>query len=236
MAELEFKDQVVIVTGGTRGIGKAISTAFAERGARVIATFAGNEEAAKAFEGACAELPGEVRTRKFDVADYGQVEEFFGWIEGEYENRVDVLVNNGGIRKDGLLAAMSHEDWSRVLDVNLTGCFHMSRFAVLAMMKRRYGRIINITSPSGKYGFPGQSNYGASKAGQVGMTRALAKEVAKRKITVNCVSPGFIDTELIADLPEDLVKQYKKEVPLRRSATNEEVAHCALSLDTEKAA
>lgn len=229
----DFKDQVVVVTGGTRGIGKAITTAFLEGGATVWATYTSNDEAAAKVKDELAELPGTLETARFDVSDFEAVETFY---EETLGDRLDVLVNNGGIRRDGLLASMKAEDWARVLDVNLTGCFNMSRFAVLKMMRKRYGRIINITSPSGKHGFPGQSNYGASKAGQVGMTRALSKEVAKRKITVNCVSPGFIDTELIADLPEELVKEYKAQVPLRRFGTPEEVAACVTFLASPGAA
>ncbi len=231
----EFQDQVAVVTGGTRGIGRAIARGFAERGATVYATYTSNEEAAKAFEAECAELSGKVLTRKFDVADHGAVEAFFAGLDSETGGRIDILVNNGGIRKDGLLISMAPEAWQRVIDVNLTGCFNTSKFAVLLMMKRRYGRIINITSPSGKHGFAGQTNYGASKAGQVGMTKALAKEVAKRKITVNCVSPGFIDTELIEDLPEELRKQYLEQVPLKRFGTPADVAHAVFYLASEGA-
>jgi 3-oxoacyl-[acyl-carrier protein] reductase len=233
---LDFKDQVVLVTGGTRGIGAAITTAFLNRGAKVIATYASNDEAATAFKASLGELAERIDPQKFDVSDHDAVQAYFeGHHEATYQGKLDVLVNNGGIRRDGLLATMKPEDWSRVLDINLTGCFNMSKFAVLRMMKQRYGRIVNITSPSGKFGFSGQTNYSASKAGQVGLTRSLAKEVARRKITVNCVSPGFIDTELIADLPEELRKEYSSQVPLKRFGLPEEVANCVLFLSSAEA-
>lgn len=228
---LDFQDQVVLVTGGTRGIGAAITKAFLDRGARVVANYASNDEAAQAFKASLGEQADRVDCQRFDVSDHEAVRAYFeGHHDATYEGRLDVLVNNGGIRRDGLLASMKPEDWGRVLDINLTGCFNTSQFAVLRMMKRRYGRIVNITSPSGKFGFSGQTNYSASKAGQVGLTRSLAKEVAKRKITVNCVSPGFIETELISDLPEELVKEYRDQVPLRRFGTTDEVAACVLFL------
>lgn len=233
---LDFTDQVVLVTGGTRGIGAAITTAFLKRGAQVIATYASNDEAAVKFKESLEGLAEKLDPQKFDVSDHAAVSAYFdGHHEEAYGGRLDVLVNNGGIRRDGLLATMKPEDWARVLDINLTGCFNMSQFAVLRMMKKRYGRIINITSPSGKFGFSGQTNYAASKAGQLGLTRSLAKEVARRKITVNCVSPGFIDTELIADLPEELRKEYTSQVPLRRFGKTEEVANCVLFLASPEA-
>jgi 3-oxoacyl-[acyl-carrier protein] reductase len=233
---LDFKDQVVLVTGGTRGIGAAITTAFLAQEACVVATYASNDEAAARFKESLGDLSEKLDLQKFDVSDHAAVEAYFnGHHEEAYQDRLDILVNNGGIRRDGLLATMKPEDWGRVLDINLTGCFNMSKFAVLRMMKKRFGRIINITSPSGKFGFSGQTNYAASKAGQVGLTRSLAKEVAKRKITVNCVSPGFIATELISDLPPELVKEYKAQVPLRRFGEPQEVANCVLFLASAEA-
>ena len=146
-----------------------------------------------------------------------------------------MLVNNSGIRKDADLAMMKPEDWQKVLDVNLTGAFYMSKLAVHSFMANRYGRIITITSPAGRFGFEGQANYSASKAGQIAMTRSLSKEVASRGITVNCVSPGFIDTEFLADLPEKLRKEYLASIPLKRFGTPDEVAACVLFLASREA-
>lgn len=227
----QFQDQVVLVTGGTRGIGAAITRAFLEGGATVVANYASNDQAAAAYRESLGDLAAKLDTQKFDASDPEAVKAYFeGHHDSSYERRIDVLVNNGGIRRDGLLVTMKPEDWTRVLEVNLSACAYMSQQAVLRMMKKRYGRIINITSPSGKYGFSGQTNYSASKAGQIGFTRSLAKEVAKRKITVNCVSPGFIGTELIDDLPEEQVKEYQSQVPVKRFGTPEEVAACVIFL------
>lgn len=222
---MNFENQTVVVTGGTRGLGRAVALGFLEAGATVHATYHSNEEAANAFADRCAEWPDRLRLYRFDVADHGAVEAFWNQLEDEVPDGVQVLVNNSGIRRDALLAMMSSEDWSRVIETNLTGGYTMSKFAVRNMMTRRYGRIVFITSPSGKLGFEGQGNYGASKAGQVGLMRSLAKEVARRGITVNCVSPGFVQTELIEDLSDELRKRYKEMVPARRFGTPEEVAY-----------
>ena len=222
-----FEGQNVIVTGGTRGIGRGISEAFLKEGANVLATYAGNKEAAEKFVEENAEFKENIHIAGFDVSNYQESEQFFEDLSFE---KLDVLVNNAGIRKDSIVGMMASEDWQKVLDINLTGTFNMSKLAVLKMMRARSGRIINITSPCSHFGFEGQSNYAASKAGQIGLTRSLSKEVAKRGITVNCVSPGFIGTELIADLPEDLVKKYKSQVPMKRFGKTDEVADSVLFL------
>ena len=231
----DFDKQKVIVTGASRGIGRAISLAFLEAGATVLGIYASNREAAEEFRGQCGNAASRLELHRLDVSDAGQVEKFFQDVEERFDT-IDVLVNNAGIRRDGVLAMMAKEDWQRVLDVNLTGCFLMAKQAVLLMMKQKYGRIINISSPMARMGFAGQSNYAASKAGQIAMTRSLAKETAKRKITVNCVSPGFIDTELLDDLSPDLLKEYKKMVPARRFGKPEEVADAVLFLAGPRAA
>jgi len=227
---LQFDDQLVIVTGGTRGIGKAISSAFLERGASVIATYVSGAEAAEKFKSTHPQ--GEkLSLAKFDVSDAQAVEEFFGTLE----RAPQVIINNAGIRRDQIVGMLSLEDWNRVMEINLGGTFLMSKFGVREMSRQRYGRIINISSPSGRLGIKGQANYAASKAGQVALAKTLAKEVAKRKITVNCVEPGFIETELIEDLPEELVKEYKSMVPLNRFGKPEEVAHAVLFLASKEA-
>jgi 3-oxoacyl-[acyl-carrier protein] reductase len=225
----DFNGQTVIVTGATRGIGRAISEAFLARGATVVGVFAGNEAAANAFWHDQGEAAPRLRLQRLDVSDHAAVERFYAWVEKEF-GTIDVLVNNAGIRRDALLAMMREEDWRRVIDVNLTGGYNMAKFAVPLMLARRQGRIIFITSPMAHLGFAGQANYAASKAGQIGMMHALAKETARKKITVNCVSPGFIATELIDDLPEEQLKEYKKMVPARRFGRPEEVAEAVLFL------
>jgi 3-oxoacyl-[acyl-carrier protein] reductase len=229
-----FENQNIVITGGTRGIGAGIATAFLKAGASVIATYAGNDEKAQAFKGSLGELGEKLALRKFDVADKGAVEAFWNAI-GEEFGQVHVLVNNAGIRRDNILASLDEESWDKVMDTNLKGTFLMSQGAVLNMMKNRYGRIINMSSIGGVLGLPGQANYAASKAGQIAIAKTLSKEIGKRGITVNCVLPGFIETELIADLPAEQVKEYKKDVPLKRFGTTDEVAHAVMFLASKEA-
>ncbi|MFT7668792.1 MAG: 3-oxoacyl-[acyl-carrier protein] reductase [Planctomycetota bacterium] len=229
-----FAGQNVIVTGGTRGLGLAITTAFLKDGATVHATYRSNKEAADAARESLAEAGDRLHLHGFDVSNYAQVEEFWGSMDS-VEGGIQVLVNNAGLRKDGILATMPESDWNDVISTNLTGSFSMSKFAVLNMLRQRYGRIILITSPAGSFGFQGQCNYSASKAGQVGFMRALCKEVAKRKITVNCVSPGFIDTELLEDLPDALRKQYTDMVPMKRFGSAQDIAYAVQCLASKDA-
>ncbi|CAG37136.1 beta-ketoacyl-ACP reductase [Desulfotalea psychrophila] len=224
-----FKEQIAIVTGATRGIGRAISIALLQKGATVLGIYGGNTAAAETFQDQCADFNGRLKLYKCNVADSSAVTELFCQIEAEYDS-IDILVNSAGIRRDAVLALMKDDDWQSVIDVNLTGTFLMCKQAVLLMMKKKYGRIINISSPAAHVGFAGQANYSASKAGQIGLTRSLAKEVAKKKITVNCVSPGFIATDFIDDLPKEQVAEYKKLVPMRRFGKAEEIADAVLFL------
>ncbi len=231
---MDFTSQKVVITGATRGIGKAVSVSFLERGATVIGIYGGNKEAANRFQSESQHLSGTLQLHQCDVADIKQVQSFFNNIEEQYDT-IDILVNNAGIRQDKLLVLMNQENWQRVIDVNLTGTFNMCKYAVMLMLKQKYGRIVNITSPVAHLGFAGQTNYGASKAGQIGLTRSLCKEVARKKLTVNCVSPGFIDTELIDDLSPELLKEYKKSVPMRRFGKVEEIADAVLFLASKNA-
>ncbi len=225
----DFNGQKAIITGATKGIGRAIAWALLERGATVMGLYGSDAEAAKRLHEECGQLSGTLHLYQCDVSSYEDVEALYGRIEKEFDT-IDILVNNAGIRRDGVMAMMSEHDWRRVIDVNLTGGYNMSKFAIQLMMKQKYGRIIFITSPMAHMGFTGQANYAASKAGQIGMMKSLAKETAKRKITVNCVSPGFIDTELLSDLPESQVKEYKNMVPVKRFGKVEEVAEAILFL------
>jgi 3-oxoacyl-[acyl-carrier protein] reductase len=226
----KFKDQVVIVTGGTRGIGRGIAEAFLNEGAAVIATYAGNEQAANEFK----EKHPHVTIAKCDVRNEEEIIKFYSEVEREF-TKVDVLVNNSGIRKDNLTPSMTITEWNDVINTNLTGTFLMSKHAVLSMMKNRYGRIVNISSVGASLGLPGQANYAASKAGQIAISKTLSKEVAKRGITVNNVCPGFIDTELLSDLPEEQKKEYQKTVPMKRFGRVEEVAAAVIFLASKEA-
>jgi 3-oxoacyl-[acyl-carrier protein] reductase len=225
-----FKDQTVIVTGGTRGIGAGVTKAFLTNGAKVIATYANNDEAANIFKTEMSEFKDNLTLAKFDVSKIAECEEFFETVDS-----VDVLINNSGIRKDNLTASMTDSEWDLVIDINLKGTFNMSKLAVLKMMRKRYGRIVNMSSIGGMLGLQGQANYAASKAGQIALSKSLSKEVAKRNITVNNVAPGFIETDLIKDLPEEQVKEYKKSVPMKRFGQVEEVANTVLFLASKEA-
>ena len=232
---LDFKGKKAVVSGATRGIGRAIAEALLERGAQVVGVYGGNRGAAAAMTEDCSRFGDRLRLHQLDVSDFAAASAFFQALEADWDT-LDILVNNAGIRRDAVLAMMREEDWRRVLDVNLTGGFVMSRSALPMMLKQKYGRILFVTSPMGHLGFAGQSNYAASKAGQVGLMKSLSKEVAKRKITVNCVSPGFIATDFLDDLPEAQMKDYKKMVPAGRFGTPAEVAEAALFLLGDRAA
>jgi 3-oxoacyl-[acyl-carrier protein] reductase len=232
--EFDFKGQTVLVTGGTRGIGRAISEAFLKAGAKVIAAYRSNEEEAKKFEEANSAHAECLDIHKFDVTCYEEVENFYKDVEAKHGN-FQVVVISSGIRSDSIVGMMKAEDWNNVINTNLTGTFNLSKFAVQYMMRQKYGRIIAITSPIGKLGFAGQANYAASKAGQVALVKSLSKEVASRKITVNCVSPGFIDTDFISDLPDEQRDAYKKQVPLKRFGTPEDVTYPVLFLASKEA-
>lgn len=224
-----FTHQIILVSGATRGIGRAISESFLQKGGFVIGLYSGNREAAKEFTLRNEEFSEQFELIQCDISKQDQVESLFSSLKEKYE-RLDVLVNNAGVREDAVLAMMDAAAWQKVIDINLTGTYLMSKQAVLFMMENRYGRIINITSPVARLGFSGQANYAASKAGQIALTKTLSKEVAKKKITVNCVSPGFIATDFLDDLPKAQLQEYKKLVPMRRFGTPEEIAHAVLFL------
>ncbi len=229
-----FEGQCAIVTGGTRGIGAALSRSFLASGARVIATYSGNDENALAFKESLGDLAAGLTLKKFDVAVFNECEKFFNDLDSA-GTEAQILVNNAGIRRDNIVASMTGEEWGRVIDVNLTGTFNMTKFAVLHFMKKRYGRIINMSSIGGTLGLPGQANYAASKAGQIAMAKSISKEVGKRGITINCVCPGFIETELISDLAPEQVKEYKSTIPLKRFGSTDDVAHGVLFLASKEA-
>jgi len=229
-----FESKHVIVTGGTRGIGAGITENFLKAGATVIATYAGNDDAANAFKDKYSQYGEKLILKKFNVSNTNEVEAFFNDLEKTIPT-LEILVNNAGIRRDNIVASMSEGDWDSVIDTNLKGTYNMTRFAVLEMMKNRYGRIINMSSVGGKLGLPGQANYAASKAGQIAMSLSVSKEVAKRNITINNVCPGFIETELLKDLPEEQVKEYKSQVPMKRFGKVEEVAHAVLFFASKEA-
>ena len=233
--KFDFKGQIAVVTGGTRGIGRGITEALLKAGAKVVATYQSNDKAAEEFVKANKTYSNYFDLRSFNVTQYDEVENFYRYVEQAY-GEFQILVHGSGIRIDSIVGMMHESDWRKVIDTNLTGTFNMCKLAVQNMMRKKYGRVIIITSPIGRFGFAGQSNYAASKAGQVAFMQSLSKEVASRKITVNCVSPGFIDTDFIGDLSEEQKKAYLDMVPLRRFGLPEDVAHSVLFLASAESA
>ncbi|NNK12949.1 MAG: SDR family oxidoreductase [Desulfofustis sp.] len=228
----EFTGKTAVVTGATRGIGRAIAESFLQQNCKVVGVYGSNQEEAKRFQNKWSE--DQLQLERCDVADHEQVARFYEQLESRFDT-LDILVNNAGVRKDAIVALMNSEQWQQVIDINLSGTFHMSKYAIPLMLKQKFGRIVNITSPSSHMGIQGQANYAASKAGQIGFTRTLAKEVARKKITVNCVSPGFIKTDLLEDLADEQLSAYKKMVPMRRFGDVGEVVAAVQFLASEKA-
>ena len=235
MKPLSPEKATAVVTGGSRGIGKACALELAKDGWQVILTYVSRPEAAEQTVAEIEALGGCAKACQLDVADSASVAAFF---KDEVKGKVNLgcLVNNAGVTRDGFLVRMKDEDFDAVVGTNLRGCFLCTREAAKIMTKNRAGSIVNVASVVGQMGNAGQANYAASKAGQVGLMKSLSKEVAKRRITVNCVSPGFIDTDFIAGLPEDQLAAYKKMVPAGRFGKPEEVAEAVLFLAGEKAA
>ncbi|MGC4038914.1 MAG: 3-oxoacyl-ACP reductase FabG [Chitinophagaceae bacterium] len=212
-----------LVTGGSRGIGRAICIKMAKMGYYVLVNFKGNEAEAANTLSMIIEAGGSGEVMQFDVANKEQVQQVLGgWIEANKENVIEVLVNNAGVKEDGLLMWMKDEQWDKVIDTSLGGFFYVTRIVINSMLLKRYGRIINVVSLSGLKGLPGQTNYSAAKGGVIAATKALAQEVGKRNITVNAVAPGFIKTDMTADIDE---KQMKAMIPVNRFGEPEEVAH-----------
>lgn len=223
--------KIVLVTGASRGIGRAIAQRFADDGHFVIGT-ATSEKGALAIEEYLSESGGIGRV--LDVCDDEAIDKLFEEIDSVYGS-VNVLVNNAGITKDGLLMRMKNEDWFDVIDTNLTSIYRTSRRAIKGMMKARFGRIINITSVVGQMGNAGQANYAASKAGVEGFTRALAREIGSRGVTVNCVAPGFVETDMTEALDERLINSMLDAVPLGRMAQPNEIASAVTFLASDDA-
>jgi 3-oxoacyl-[acyl-carrier protein] reductase len=218
----EFKGQVALVTGASRGIGAAIALELAKQGLQVIGTATTDDGAAR-ISAALSAYPG-CRGANLNVNDAGAGEALIDEIV-KSQGGLHVLVNNAGITRDTLAMRMKDDDWDAVLDTNLKAVFRMSRAGIRPMMKQRYGRIISITSVVGASGNPGQANYAAAKAGVAGMTRALARELGSRNITVNCVAPGFIATDMTAALPEAQHQALMVQIPLGKLGTPEDIAH-----------
>jgi 3-oxoacyl-[acyl-carrier protein] reductase len=237
MTEVKFAGQVALVTGASRGIGAAIAHELVAKGLVVIGT-ATSDEGATRISAALSAVPGAAsgcRGAKLDVNDATAAEALIDEITKAHGG-LQVLVNNAGITRDMLAMRLKDDDWDAVLDTNLKAVFRMSRAVIRPMMKQRYGRIISITSVVGSSGNPGQANYAAAKAGVAGMTRALARELGSRNITVNCVAPGFIETDMTAALPEEQQKALLVQIPLGHLGKPADIAHAVLYLASPQAA
>lgn len=234
MAESDIQGRIALVTGASKGIGRAVSLRLAEMGVKVAVNYNTSAEAAEDVVRTINEQGGEAFTVHADVSQLDQVVAMVNSVEATWGS-VDILVNNAGIIHDGLLVKMSDEDWDRVIGTNLSGTFYCTRAAFRKMLRRRWGRIINIGSVVGIRGNAGQSNYAASKAGLIGFTKALAREVAARNITVNVVAPGYVSTDTVDVLSQDLKDRILTWIPQGHFGEADDVAHLVAFLATQKA-
>lgn len=227
-----MQDKVALVTGATRGIGKGVALKLAEQGANIAFTYVSSPEKAKQVEEEIAAFGVKVKSYQSNAADYAQAEKLIADIVEEF-GRVDAVVNNAGITRDGLLMRMTEENWNDVMDINLKSVFNITKHVQRTMLKQRSGSIINMSSIVGVRGNAGQSNYAASKAGIIGFTKSIAQELGSRNIRCNAIAPGFIATEMTAELGEDIMKEWLKSVPLNRAGTTEDVANAVLYLASD---
>lgn len=222
--------KIAIVTGGTRGIGAAISMALKAKGYKVAANYAGNDERAKSF----SESSG-IPVYKFDVSDFAACETGIRRIEADMGGKVEILVNNAGITRDGTLHRMEQDAWQAVMDTNLGSCFNMCRLVIDGMRERSFGRIVNVGSINGQAGQYGQVNYAAAKSGIHGFTKALAQEGAAKGITVNAIAPGYVDTDMVRAVPENVLEKIIKGIPVGRLGRAEDIARTVVFLVADDA-
>jgi 3-oxoacyl-[acyl-carrier protein] reductase len=231
---LDFKGKTVLVTGGSRGIGAAIAQSFAEQGASIALNYAGSQKAAEEIREKILSMGIECKIYQADVSDYVQVENMIKSVEEDFSG-IDILVNNAGVTKDTLFMRMKEEDWDKVIDINLKGVYNCSKSVIRGMIKRKSGKIINITSVVALSGNIGQANYAASKAGVIGFTKSLAQELGSRNIQVNSVAPGYIETSMTESIPQTIKDELIKKIPSGRIGNPEDVANTVLFLASGKA-
>ena len=232
---LSLENRVALVTGGSRGIGRAIALELAARGAAVVVNYNKSPESAEEVVNKIKEAGGKAAASQADVSDFKQAEALVKFAVDTFGD-LSILVNNAGITRDQLIMMMPEADWDAVINTNLKSTFNCSKAAVKHMMRKRVGRIINIASVAGQMGNPGQTNYSASKGGQIAFTKALAREVAARNITVNAIAPGFVDTEILDAMTPETLAAALKMVPLARKGKPEEIAYAAAFLASDEAA
>ena len=229
-----LENKIAVVTGAGRGIGRGIALALAREGAMVVVNYNGSKERAEEVVRTIEEAGGKAAAIQCNISDFEAAKEFFANVVKEY-GKIDILVNNAGITKDNLMMKMSEEEFQSVIQTNLAGTFHGVKFVTRPMMKQRQGRIINIASVSGVIGNMGQANYSASKAGVIGLTKAAAKELAPRNITVNAVAPGFVATEMTDVLSDSVKEAAVATIPLGRFGEVEDIAETVVFLASDKA-
>ena len=232
---MSFNGKVAIVTGGSRGLGRGIALELGKRGAKVVVNYHANADAAQEVVQLIRNAGSEALAVQSDVSQYDAAQSLIK-AAAEFGSRLDILVNNAGTTRDMLLAMMPEADWDLVIATNLKSAYNCSKAALKPMMRQRYGRMVNITSVAGLAGNPGQTNYSASKAGLIGFTKSLAKEIGGRNITVNAVAPGFVPTDLTSTLPKNLLDEAVKMTPLGRLGTIEDVAYAVAFLASDEAA
>lgn len=227
-----LEEKTVLITGASRGIGRGMALKFAEAGAQVAFTYMSSAEKAKALEEELSSFGKKCKGYQSDAGEYKAAEELINNVVEEF-GTIDVLVNNAGITRDGLLMRMSEEDWNEVIDTNLKSVFNTTKAIQRTLLKQRSGSIINLTSIVGVKGNAGQANYAASKAGIIGFTKSVALELGSRNIRCNAIAPGFIETEMTAELDENTVKEWAAAIPLKRAGTVDDVANLALFLGSD---
>jgi 3-oxoacyl-[acyl-carrier protein] reductase len=227
-----LEGKVAVITGATRGIGKGIAEVFAKNGADIAFTYVSSDEKARVFEKELNAYGIKAKGYKSNAADYNAAEKFINEVVEEF-GRIDAIVNNAGITRDGLLMRMSEENWDDVMNVNLKSVFNITKAALKTLLKQRSGSIINMSSVVGIEGNAGQSNYAASKAGAIGFTKSIAQEIGSRNIRCNAICPGFIETEMTAELDETVKAGWINDIPMKRGGTPEDVANAALFLASD---
>ncbi len=227
-----LKGKVVLITGASRGIGRAMAQKFAQEGATVAFTYLSSVEKGQALEEELRQFGGQVKGYRSDASDFKAADDLVNQVIADF-GKLDVLVNNAGITKDGLLMRMSEEQWDTVINVNLKSVFNLTKAAIKPMMKAKAGSIINLTSVVGIRGNAGQANYAASKAGIIGFTKSVALELGSRNIRSNAIAPGFIETEMTGEINEKAVEEWKQQIPMKRGGQPDEVADCAVFLASD---
>ena len=230
-----LENKVAIITGATRGIGKGIVQKFAEQGASIAFTYVSSEDKANALEAELSEMGVKAKGYKSNAGDFNAAQELINAIVSDF-SKIDILINNAGITKDGLLMRMSEENWDDVMDINLKSVFNMTKASLRTFLKQKSGSIINMSSIVGIQGNAGQSNYSASKAGIIGFTKSIAQELGSRNIRCNAIAPGFIATEMTDALGDDVIGKWVENIPLKRPGTTEDVANSCLFLGSDMGA